>query len=227
MNEDKNVIAYYTKNEKGRDFVCGDIHGCFDELENALESIDFNKECDRMFCVGDLIDRGPRSYDALKYYYKDWFYTVQGNHENMFSTHFARYNKTYIHYDFENGTEWSRKQSYEYLCELWEATHNLPLIIKVDDTLILHARLPRKVDNLEIIEANPQKYRETILWERDGVPAKIRIPEIKRVYCGHSIVKKPFEYNASINIDTGAFLTHWGKAGKLTIVDLQDGSFVY
>jgi serine/threonine protein phosphatase 1 len=78
-------IRYFQKNKIGRDFVCGDIHGCFDELECELKNNHFNESCDRIFCVGDLIDRGPRSKDALEYYQKDWFRTVKGNHEVNFS----------------------------------------------------------------------------------------------------------------------------------------------
>jgi len=51
-------IQYLFINKKGRDFVCGDIHGCFDQLEEKLSQVNFDKSTDRLFCVGDLIDRG-------------------------------------------------------------------------------------------------------------------------------------------------------------------------
>jgi hypothetical protein len=50
-------------NTAGRDFVCGDIHGCFDELDAALAKLQFDPAVDRLISVGDLVDRGPRSAD--------------------------------------------------------------------------------------------------------------------------------------------------------------------
>jgi len=48
-------------NAVGRDFAVGDIHGCFSHLRRSLEAIGFDASVDRLFSVGDLIDRGPES----------------------------------------------------------------------------------------------------------------------------------------------------------------------
>ena len=49
----------------GRDWIVGDVHGCFQTLRQALAAIDFEPGRDRLFSVGDLIDRGPHSNEAL------------------------------------------------------------------------------------------------------------------------------------------------------------------
>ncbi|MDR0524395.1 MAG: metallophosphoesterase [Spirochaetaceae bacterium] len=222
-----NEILRLEKNARGRDFVCGDIHGCFDDLETGLGEKKFNPSADRLFCVGDLFDRGPRSQDALEYYRKDWLYTVKGNHEDMFAQLYEQCGSAYARYRFVNGAdrygngnEWMAPQKAEYLQEMFEAVRLLPLIIQIGDTLILHARLP-PVNSLEEIEAHSEKYEETILWERKGRPKNIRITGINRVFCGHTIVKNPVEYKGTINIDTGAFLAYWkGYSGRLTILPL-------
>ena len=68
----------------GRDFVIGDLHGEFDTLEHALEALAFEPARDRLFTLGDLIDRGPRSADALEWLEAGKFAgTVRGNHEQM------------------------------------------------------------------------------------------------------------------------------------------------
>lgn len=77
-------IQYLLKNSKGRDFVCGDLHGCFDLLEDKLKSVHFDPSQDRLFSVGDNIDRGTDSSKALHYFQQDWFYSIRGNHEQMF-----------------------------------------------------------------------------------------------------------------------------------------------
>ena len=51
----------------GRDWVVGDVHGCFTTLREALLAIDFEHGRDRLFSVGDLIDRGPNSIEALEW----------------------------------------------------------------------------------------------------------------------------------------------------------------
>ena len=42
-------------------FVCGDIHGCLDQLETKLRMIGFDKTKDQLFALGDLVDRGENS----------------------------------------------------------------------------------------------------------------------------------------------------------------------
>ena len=67
----------------GRDLVVGDVHGCFATLESALAELDFDPEHDRLFSLGDLIDYGTRSADALEWMRSRFTATVQGNHESM------------------------------------------------------------------------------------------------------------------------------------------------
>ncbi len=77
-------IEYLFKNNKGRDFICGDLHGCFELLEEKLAEVNFNQQSDRLFSVGDIIDRGSSSEKALDYLKKSWFHCIRGNHEQMF-----------------------------------------------------------------------------------------------------------------------------------------------
>lgn len=70
-----------SENTAGRDFVVSDIHGHFVQLEEQLAAQAFDPEKDRLFAVGDLIDRGPDSERALEFLRKPWFLSVRGNHE--------------------------------------------------------------------------------------------------------------------------------------------------
>ena len=56
---------FIPKNIKGRDFVVGDIHGHYDLLKTELKTVGFDKQKDRLFSVGDIIDRGPKSEECL------------------------------------------------------------------------------------------------------------------------------------------------------------------
>lgn len=70
-------------NTKGRDFIVGDLHGCLDLLQTELTRIGFDPAADRLFSVGDLIDRGPDSMGCLRLLREPWFFAVRGNHEDM------------------------------------------------------------------------------------------------------------------------------------------------
>jgi serine/threonine protein phosphatase 1 len=77
------LFASMPANQAGRDFVVGDVHGCFTELRQLLEQVVFDGSRDRLFSVGDLVDRGPESRQVLEWLAKPWFYAVRGNHEQM------------------------------------------------------------------------------------------------------------------------------------------------
>ena len=47
-------------------YVIGDIQGCDDELGQLLSLIRFNVAVDRIYFVGDLVNRGPKSAEVLR-----------------------------------------------------------------------------------------------------------------------------------------------------------------
>ena len=65
------------------DYVVGDIQGCFDTLDALLNKVAFNPELDTLYCVGDLINRGPKSLETLEFLYSlgDSVKIVLGNHD--------------------------------------------------------------------------------------------------------------------------------------------------
>ena len=79
---DKALVAH-AANTRGRDLVIGDLHGHFDTLEHALEALAFEPSTDRLFSVGDLVDRGPHPEAALEWLAEGRIAAVRGNHEQM------------------------------------------------------------------------------------------------------------------------------------------------
>ncbi len=64
-------------------YVVGDIQGCYDALQCLLQQVRFNPDRDCLWCVGDVVNRGPKCLKTLRFLYdmQDNLVLVLGNHD--------------------------------------------------------------------------------------------------------------------------------------------------
>lgn len=48
-------------------YVIGDLQGCYDELIELLDEIEYDPKQDHLWFVGDLVNRGPKSLECLRF----------------------------------------------------------------------------------------------------------------------------------------------------------------
>ena len=154
---DKVIRVVHEENLQGRDFVVGDLHGAHTLLMKFLTLIQFDKKKDRLFSVGDLVDRGPSSLDCLRLIREPWFFPVVGNHEQMLYSFLNQprwdmYSRVFL----MNGGDWAASICYgeteeaEELKELTGLLADMPRVrtIKGNNKVhIVHAELQAPSSN--------------------------------------------------------------------------------
>jgi len=64
-------------------YAVGDIQGCYDQLAQLLDQVNFDQSKDTLYCVGDLVNRGPKSLKTLRLLksLNNQCVSVLGNHD--------------------------------------------------------------------------------------------------------------------------------------------------
>ncbi|MDH4581397.1 serine/threonine protein phosphatase [Pseudomonas sp. BN415] len=218
------VIKRFGINTAGRDFAVGDIHGHFTRLQAALDAAGFDPVVDRLFSVGDLVDRGPESEQVLEWLAKSWFFAIRGNHEDMVITANAD-----LH--FVNGGAWFYGLSHFERADIVAQLGQLPLLIEVEvpNGLIglVHADVPC-ADWADLKSAfdgggmEAEHVAAMCQWSRKRVTNSDSsgVSGISAVVVGHTPVRRPAVLGNVIHIDTGGWLPE-ERGGYFTLLNLH------
>jgi len=201
-------------NTQGRDIAVGDIHGCFTKLQERLDAIGFNPEVDRLFSVGDLVDRGPENHAVLDWLARPWFHAVMGNHDDMA----MRWPLGNMQGDIyrRNGGGWNIDQPRSAQLEISDAMGRLPVAILVETALglvgIVHADVPTPnwgefVDALNGDSGlRARAAADTAMWSRGRITEgnTAGVPDVRAVVVGHTPLTEAVALGNVLHIDTGA-----------------------
>jgi serine/threonine protein phosphatase 1 len=164
-------LIRFTKNTVGTDYVIGDIHGQYLRLMSLLEGREFNFEHDRLFCVGDLIDRGPDSAKVIALLSETWFFSLLGNHEYLMISSLKHNNSKHKMLWLKCGGEWIASSDPRLWAGWFEQISQLPLAIQLEGKDgkqygLLHADFP--TNNWEDYSDFTQEDLEACLWSRSN-----------------------------------------------------------
>lgn len=204
------MIQHYPQNERGTDYIVGDLHGCFSRLRGHLNTIGFDPALDRLFAVGDLVDRGPESFAVLEWLAKPWFHSIRGNHEQTIIDNMPGYSnkKRYLN----DGATWfaglSRKQQHIFA----DVFATMPIAITLETDLgpvgIVHAECPVSSWNHMLLGLQgpaSEHVARLCLWSRTRGKLGLRehVADVRAVVVGHTMVDTCSTLGNVIYIDTG------------------------
>lgn len=213
----------------GRDLIVGDVHGCFTKLRAALDAVGFDPAAgDRLFSVGDLVDRGPESADVLWWLDRPWFAAVAGNHEEM-AAGFALGREPLDLYA-ANGGAWLIGMTPPERLPFVDAFTALPVAIELETAAglvcLVHADCPAPTwaEFRAVLEGGGMDAgfaADLARWSRQRISAgdATAVPDVLAVVVGHTPVDRPVALGNVLHIDTGAWLQGGLSPRAFTILD--------
>ena len=219
-------------NRIGRDLVVGDVHGCFRTLDHALRELNFDARCDRLFGVGDLVNRGPHSSDAIDWLQDQFTAVALGNHDRAILDWFAQTRR-------RSPPGWAgwlgavRRSAHSQ----WKAAlRDMPVAITIETAFgfvgIVHAEAPNRVwrSCIALLDSGDTKAVDDALFGFEvpgqGVEAvsKAVVEGLRALVHGHFPVAAVEQVANRWNIDTGAGIP--GR-NRLTVIEINQAALAH
>lgn len=219
--------------------VIGDIHGCLLTLKALIAK--FPKDQEFVF-VGDLIDRGPRSAEVVKFIRENGYKTVRGNHEQMMVDALDRPYMDWRVFEMNGGDKTIDNYNQLYNTPLKlratevmeirddaEWMRNLPLYLEFPDVkndkgqmlVVSHSSLHAVWEKRNSKESNDEYiFQQHALWNR--LPNIIAIDGVFNVF-GHTPQEiEPRVRSCYANVDTGCCFAQYKEHGVLSAIQFPE-----
>ena len=219
-----------------RRFAIGDIHGCYRTFRTMVEEILRVNKNDRLYLLGDYIDRGPSSRQVLDYILRlqETGYMVKpvlGNHEYMLLRSLEEEEDfrlwilngcaaTLRSFGVDPLRVHDRESVFEIPGTYIRFLSDLPVYENDGDYLFVHAGIPRGTGNME-------ENTDIVLWTRDESVDE-HILGRRTLIHGHTPVSEEMirlrlrEPEARvINLDAGCVYDRFPSLGNLAALDLD------
>lgn len=197
--------------------VIGDVHGCYYTLKELVDKIKNKYPNIKIFCVGDLVDRGNNSFEVIEFVVAEKIQCVIGNHDFMFYSNmrdpYSLMAKSW-NYNGAETTLASYKDKLNQMDKHLDLIINSPLFYNLDDCFISHAGISKSLKDklpenflsddaaLKEILSNDLFNQNSIIWVRGDL---LNIGKLQVV--GHTHRKEVFfdKVSNALYIDTTAF----------------------
>ena len=201
-----------------RRIVVGDIHGCYDELMELLEKIGIGDD-DRVFSVGDLITKGPKSKEVMELFMTDArFSSVIGNHDLALR---RKWNGEEI--ELKPAQKETHKELKGEKDSYVTFFNRMPFMIDLETHLVVHAGVRPNVELysqttsdmtlIRTLGANPES--------DEGTPWYHVYHGDKTILFGHWPAPEPRRGRKAIGLDTGCVYGY-----NLTAYIIEEDEFV-
>lgn len=218
-------VKVWNKEIKGKVFVVGDLHGCYNLLMTRLNTLGFDFENDLLVSVGDLVDRGPQNLECISLLKQPWFTAVRGNHEDLCIGGLS--DESYKRCHVGNGGEWFYELDKTVQHEIAEAFKELPIVLEVNHQGrrfgFVHGHIEENDwDEFKTSFSKPSlRFADQLaMWNRNRFDSEnnqyTKVSGVNAVFLGHTVTPKPFKRDNCYFIDTGA--VHWGT---LTVINVE------
>lgn len=209
-------------------YVIGDIHGGSQTLQALLDQIS-PRHGDRIYLLGDYIDRGPDSKGVLDIIIgmQEAGYDIRpirGNHEDMLIRNLANDHDLYsCHWMAGWGAKtlfnFGIKQPEDLPLRYRKFLAGLPYYYEEGEFILVHAGVDLGYD--DPVNDTPVEH---MAWGSTVIPEKDERQQ-RRVICGHR-VKTLNEINRSLSqqvicLDNGAFTNQQPAHGNLVALNLE------
>lgn len=227
-------------------WIIPDIHGCSKTLRALIENLIQPKKTDRLFFLGDYIDRGPDSKGTIDYImdlqHKEYdIVLLKGNHEDYCikawdedknkKRFFGINKKTKIQsiWELHGGKETLASFGVRFASEIPEKyiqwMRDQRLYVELESYILVHAGLNFTIDD-------PLQDTFAMLWTKEFRvnPSKIRN---KKVIHGHTPVDLEFldhvikgDNYHFIDLDNGVYMQDRPGYGNLIAFELKQNAYV-